>query len=155
MIKYYAIPKATDNTWLGANTYVSIVKQAKNSLKNNPSIGSYQIVQYVALVCCDVSVSVECFLNDEKDEPLHSFDPLPENLIAPPEGFVYYGKMPIYESNTVNISEDIAMYEFFDKKWSTPSYGDSWGNHYAVRKGTPAYRDAIEEFVARKKMSSK
>ena len=34
-----------------------------NSIKKNPSIGSYQIVEYVALVSCDVSVSVECFDN--------------------------------------------------------------------------------------------
>lgn len=153
MTKYYAIPKATNDTWLGANTYASIVKQAKNSLKNNPSIGSYQIVEYVALVSCDVSVSVECFLTDEKDVSFDSFAPLPHNIPAPPEGFVYYGKNPIYESNTVDINQDIAIYEFFDKQWSIGSYGDSWGNHYAVRAETPAYRDAVEEFKARKKMS--
>lgn len=154
MIKYYAIPKATDDTWLGADTYGSIVKQAKNSLKNNPSIGSYKIVEYVALVSCDVSVSVECFLTDEKDVSPDPFDPLPHNMPAPPEGFVYCGKKPIYESNTVDISQDIAIYEFFDKKWSIGSHSDSWGSHYAVRAGTPAYRDAVEEFKAKKKMSS-
>lgn len=154
MTKYYAIPKATDDTWLGANTYASIVKQAKNSLKNNPSIGSYQIVEYVALVSCDVSVSVECFLTDEKNVSTYPFDPLPHNMPAPPKGFVYCGKKPIYETLTVDISQDIAIFEFIDKKWSIGSYGHSWGNHYAVRVGTPAYRDAVKEFQSRKQIPS-
>ena len=129
---------------LRSESYDEVLDMAKSRLAQDPSIKSYEIVKVISKVHISFDVNVECYNGDYLEEIKSKcfFDPLPAGLPAPPTGFVYFGKKPIYKnSDDVHLSMNIAL---FTAQWCLGRIGTDVGSHYAVMAGTKQYDDAME-----------
>lgn len=129
---------------LRSEEYGEILDMAKSKLAQDPSIKSYEIVKVICKAHVSVDVNVECYNNNYLEEIKSKwfFDPLPVGLPAPPTGFVYFGKKPIYKnSDDLPNSLNIAL---FVSQWESGRRGTDVGAHYAVMAGTEQFDDALE-----------
>lgn len=131
---------------LRSESYDEVLDMAKSRLAQDPSIKSYEIVEVISKAHVIVDVNVECYngsyLEDIKSKCF--FDPLPAGLPAPPTGFIYFGKKPIYKnSDDLPFSMNIAL---FIERWHLVRKGTDVDAHYAVRAGTKQYDDAMEAY---------
>jgi hypothetical protein len=145
MKKFYAIPEnLKEEKMLRSESYDEVLDMAKSRLAQDPSIKSYEIVEVISKVHVSVDVNVECYNGNYLEEIKSKwfFDPLPAGLPAPPTGFVYFGKKPIYKiSDDLPYSMNIAL---FIEHWHLGKRGTDVDAHYAVMAGTKQYDDAME-----------
>lgn len=141
-MKYEARPIQKNKETLKAESYESIIRVAKAALIQDPSNSGYLIMEHVATLTTQVSVAVECHNNVDKGKSSEVellFDPKPDDIPEPPEGFLYFGKKPIYAAGQrLPETSDIANYAF-GSPWDTGFCGDGYTGHYAVKIGSEAF----------------